>query len=61
MNSTTPAVTSEAGITLVGPIPLTGTWFSRVGLRPYGLLGLADLAPVTRNPVRSLPRMDLAA
>ena len=50
--STTPAGT---------PIPLTGTWFARVGLRPYELLGVTDRAGGTRAPVRSLPRLDLAA
>ena len=36
MISTTPAGTS---------IPLTGTWFARVGLRPYELLGLTERQP----------------
>lgn len=52
MISSTPAGTS---------IPLTGTWFSRVGLRPYELLGIADRTGGTRTPIRSLPRLDLAA
>lgn len=50
--STTPADTS---------IPLTGTWFARVGLRPYELLGLTDRSGGTRAPIRNLPRLDLAA
>ena len=50
--SSTPAGTS---------IPLTGTWFSRVGLRPYELLGIADHSGGTRAPIRTLPRLDLAA
>lgn len=53
MLSTTPAGTS--------PIPLTGTWFGRVGLRPYELLGAIERTPGTRMPVRTLPRLDLAA
>ncbi len=52
MISTTPADTS---------IPLTGTWFARVGLRPYDLLGLTDRSGGTRAPIRNLPRLDLAA
>ena len=52
MISSTPAGTS---------IPLTGTWLSRVGLRPYELLGIADLTGGTRAPIRTLPRLDLAA
>ena len=52
MISTTPAGTS---------IPLTGTWFARVGLRPYELLGLTDRSGDTRAPIRNLPRLDLAA
>lgn len=52
MISTTPAGTS---------IPLTGTWFARVGLRPYELLGPTDRSGGTRAPIRSLPRLDLAA
>lgn len=50
--STTPAGTS---------IPLTGTWFARVGLRPYELLGVTDRTGGTRTAIRSLPRLDLAA
>lgn len=42
-------------------IPLTGTWFARVGLRPYELLGDRDRTPGPRMPVRTLPRLDLAA
>lgn len=61
MISTTPADTIQAGTTPASPIPLTGTWFSRVGLRPYELLGLIERTPGTRNPVRTLPRLDLAA
>ena len=52
MNGTTPAGTS---------IPLTGTWFARVGLRPYELLGPAEATGGPRTPVRTLPRLDLAA
>lgn len=52
MISSTPAGTS---------IPLTGTWFARVGLRPYALLGVADHTGGTRAPIRTLPRLDLAA
>lgn len=62
--STTPADTTRADITLVGhgpATPLTGTWFSRVGLRPYELLGLSERTPGPRTPIRSLPRLDLAA
>lgn len=55
MISTIPADASTAA----GHIPLTGTWFGRVGLRPYALLGLVDQTPGTR--VRPLPRLDLAA
>jgi hypothetical protein len=61
VNSATPAVTSQADPTPVSSIPLTGTWFARVGARPYELLGLANSTPGTRVPVRTLPRMDLAA
>jgi hypothetical protein len=43
------------------PVPLSGTWFSRVGLRPYELLGVTDRTGGTRAPVRSLPRLNLAA
>jgi len=42
-------------------IPLQGTWFARVGLRPYELLGLAERTGGTPAPIRSLPRLDLAA
>ncbi len=52
MISTTPAGT---------PLPLTGTWFARVGLRPYELLGIADHTGGTRAPILTLPRLDLAA
>ncbi len=52
MISTTPAATS---------IPLTGTWFARVGLRPYELLGISERTGGTRLPIRTLPRLDLAA
>lgn len=61
MISTTPADTTPASTTTAGPITLTGTWFARVGLRPYGLDGLVDRTPGTRVPVRTLPRLDLAA
>lgn len=61
MNSTTRAVTARADATPVSPIPLTGTWFARVGLRPYELASLADRTPSTRSPIRALPRLDLAA
>jgi hypothetical protein len=50
--STTPAAIS---------IPLTGTWFARVGLRPYELLGISEHTGGTRAPIRTLPRLDLAA
>lgn len=53
MISTTPADSRS--------IPLTGTWFSRVGLSPYELLGLTERTPAPRTPIRSLPRLDLAA
>jgi hypothetical protein len=59
--STTPADTTLAYATPVGHIPLTGTWFARVGLRPYQTLGLVERASSPRNPVRTLPRLDLAA
>jgi hypothetical protein len=59
--SNTPADTTSADTTPVGRIPLTSTWFHLVGLRPYELLGLADRTPGPRTPVRSLPRLDLAA
>ncbi len=52
MISTTPAGTS---------IPLTGTWFARVGTRPYELLGLTERTTGTRMPLPTLPRLDLAA
>lgn len=52
MVSTTPAGTS---------IPLTGTWFARVGLRPYDLLGLTERTGSPRTAIRPLPRLDLAA
>lgn len=52
MISTTPAAT---------PIPLTGTWFARVGLKPYDLLGICEHTGGTRTPIRTLPRLDLAA
>lgn len=52
MISSTPAGSS---------IPLSGTWFAHVGLRPYELLGLADHTGGTRTPIRTLPRLDLAA
>ena len=52
MVSTTPAGTS---------IPLTGTWFARVGLRPYELLGLTERTGGPRTPIQALPRLDLAA
>ena len=61
MISTTPADTTIAGNTPAGPITLTGTWFARVGLRPYRLLGSADRTPGTRAPIKTLPRLDLAA
>jgi hypothetical protein len=59
--STTPADTTSTDTTHVGRIPLTSTWFHLVGLRPYQLLGLADRTTGPRNPVRPLPRLDLAA
>ena len=61
MISTTPADTTAAGTTYAGPMSLTGTWFARVGTRPYELLGLVEHTPGTRLPIRSLPRLDLAA
>lgn len=44
-------------------IPLTGTWFSRVGLEPYQLLGGPSAATRLPGPVRPLPHTfgDLAA
>ena len=59
--STTPADTTSADSTQVSRIPLTSTWFHLVGMRPYALLGITDRTPGPRNPVRSLPRLDLAA
>ncbi len=61
MISTTPADTPVTDTTPVGHIPLAGTWFAHVGLRPYQLLGLVERASTPRNPVRTLPRLDLAA
>lgn len=61
MISTTPADSPPASTTPAGPITLNGTWFARVGLRPYGLLGTVDRTPGTRAPIRALPRLDLAA
>lgn len=61
MISTTPADTTTTGITHAGPVSLTGTWFARVGTRPYELLGLVERTPGTRMPIRTLPRLDLAA
>lgn len=61
MNSTTHAVTAKAGTTPASPVSLTGTWFARVGMRPYALLGLVDRTPGTRAPIRPLPRVDIAA
>ncbi len=52
MISTTPAGTS---------ISLSGTWFARVGLRPYELLGLTERTTGPRMPLPTLPRLDLAA
>ena len=52
MISTTAAGTS---------IPLHGTWFGRMGLRPYELLAQAEATGRPRTPVRTLPRLDLAA
>ncbi len=61
MISNTPADTTSADTTQVARTPLTSTWLHLVGLRPYELLGLADRSSGTRNPVRPLPRLDLAA
>ena len=61
MISTTPADTSQAGTTHAGAVTLTGTWFARVGLRPYALLGTLDRSPGTRAPIQSLPRLTMAA
>jgi hypothetical protein len=59
--STTPADTTIASTTPAGPIPLTGTWFSRVGVKPYMLIESADRTPGTRAPSTTLPRLGLAA
>ena len=61
MISTTPADTPAAGDTPARPITMSGTWFARVGMRPYELLGLIDRTPGTRTPVRTLPLLDIAA
>ncbi len=45
------------------PITMNGTWFGRIGMRPYELLGLTS--PVTVTPVsgrrESLPSRRIAA
>ncbi len=45
------------------PVTLSGTWFGRMGLRPYELLGLTT--PVTPTPIsgrrESLPFRRIAA
>ena len=61
MISTTPADTSQADTTHPGAVTLTGTWFARVGIQPYALLGTVDRTPGTRVPSPSLPRLDMAA
>ena len=61
MISTTPADTLYVGATPAGTVTLTGTWFARVGLRPYSLLGIVDRTPGTRAPIRALPRLTMAA
>ena len=61
MISTTPADTTIASTTPAGPIPLTGTWFSRVGVKPYMLMESADRPPGTRAPITTLPHLGLAA
>lgn len=54
---TTVISTTAAGTS----IPLHGTWFGRMGMRPYELLGLAEVTEGPRTPIRTLPRLDLAA
>ncbi|GEM_PF-3355491 len=61
MISTTPADTLHVGATPARTVTLTGTWFARVGLRPYSLLGIVDRTPGTRAPIQTLPRLTMAA
>ena len=39
------------------PVTLSGTWFGRVGLRPYELLGLTEQSHIPPNRRRELPRI----
>ena len=56
MSGTTPAEST----TPLNPIPLTSTWFSRVGLRPYELLEPTCAAPID-FPYTRIPAHILAA
>lgn len=47
MSSTTPASAAQS---VPESIPMTGTWFHRVGLTPYTYLGLDTMQATTPQP-----------
>ena len=61
MSGTTPAESTSPR----NPIPMTGTWFHRFGMRPYELLQPASAPSPTGQssprPVRLIPSHILAA
>lgn len=60
MFGTTPAETS----TPRNPLSLTGTWFGRVGMAPYSLLGLPEAGTSSlrvEDPATVLPLRRIAA
>ena len=56
MSGTTPAESTSPR----NPIPMTGTWFHRFGMRPYELLQTPATKP-SPLPLRLLPAHTLAA
>ena len=58
VTGTTPAETT----TPRNPIPMTGTWYGRMGMRPYELLDPSTTTHhVAPGPSRTLPAHILAA
>lgn len=58
MSGSTPATAA----TPRNPIPMTGTWFGRMGMRPYELLDSSAALPrIAQQPLLTLPAHILAA
>ncbi len=57
MSGSTPATAA----TPRSPIPMTGTWYGRMGTRPYELLAPPTVLRVAQEPTITLPAHILAA